>query len=331
MSNYTYSIIIPHLNQPDLLIELLCSIPKRVDIQVIVCDDGSAEVHADKLQHIKNDFAVQWVDKPPELNSCVGLARNRGIDFAEGTYILFADSDDLLKGGVFRLLDEAIVEHAEAEIIYIDTAYEHLDQEGKLTRSYNEKRSMLLHEASKAQNRALYDKMYAYLSRLDTPWAKLIQREKAGNRMYFPNRPISDDVAQNMQLLDTQPKVAFLFTVGYVHREQPHSLSKTYNELFLTHRFDVSVAFNKWIRQKGWKEGYNVGGGYIFKAFKLKGFFFAWSFFKGCVLEGLPLTYPLHRYFLLTLFSILTNRTKAERHFYLCTGDWPLAAKLEDQ
>ena len=43
MSSITkkYSVIIPHKNTPELLQRCLASIPKRVDIQVIVVDDNS--------------------------------------------------------------------------------------------------------------------------------------------------------------------------------------------------------------------------------------------------------------------------------------------------
>lgn len=41
MSNYRYTIIIPHKNIPMLLQRMLDSIPQREDLQVIIVDDNS--------------------------------------------------------------------------------------------------------------------------------------------------------------------------------------------------------------------------------------------------------------------------------------------------
>ena len=322
MSSFHYSIVIPHRDQPVTLRELLCSIPKRPDVQIIVSDDGSLPKHGEALEVIKREFDISWVDKPTGVLPCVGLARNRGIQLASGTYILFADSDDLLKEGLFDELDQVIMSEPEAEVIYFGVEQGAICQEGDLDVTPMEKRNRLMRQAFKKQQQGFYEKMYAFLSRLDTPWAKLIHREKAGNRIYFPNRPVSEDVIQNIQLLDSRPKVAFLIKSGYVKREQPGSLSNILNEDFLKHRFEASLTFHQWIRKKKWKEGYTTSGGYFIKTYKLRSLKIAWSFFIDCLLKRFPFLYPLHRYGVVCWLWALEIKSKEERQFYLITGKW---------
>ena len=54
--NKLYSIIVPHRNIPNLLRRLLCSIPKRDDIEIIVVDDKSNQEFQPELHGLQNEF-----------------------------------------------------------------------------------------------------------------------------------------------------------------------------------------------------------------------------------------------------------------------------------
>lgn len=74
--NYTYSIIIPHYQSIKLLKRLLCSIPERFDIQVLVVDDNSSQDVQQQLfslKHLNLTICLQ-----PE-NYGAGSARNIGL------------------------------------------------------------------------------------------------------------------------------------------------------------------------------------------------------------------------------------------------------------
>ena len=94
-----FSIIIPHKDIPDLLMRCLRSIPVSEDIQVIVVDDNSAD-------------ADTYLKRYPELSrpylefirttkgGGAGYARNVGLDYAKGKWLLFADADDFFVEGM---------------------------------------------------------------------------------------------------------------------------------------------------------------------------------------------------------------------------------------
>lgn len=101
---YNFSIIIPHKNLLDLLIRCLESIPKRNDIQVIVVDDNSVNQTAiqneiSKIEDIKIDFVACSKSKG------AGGARNVGLQMALGSYLLFADADDMFGENIFKVFD----------------------------------------------------------------------------------------------------------------------------------------------------------------------------------------------------------------------------------
>lgn len=84
------SIIIPNYNSGKLLQRCLESIVKnQADIQVVVVDDGSTDGSAEVAEKI--DHRVKLIR---QNNQGVSVARNNGLAYADGQYVMFADADD---------------------------------------------------------------------------------------------------------------------------------------------------------------------------------------------------------------------------------------------
>ena len=100
-----YSFIIPHHDIPSLLKRCLDSIPQRDDVQVIVVDDCSDEIYKPELRQLENTYSQYefiYLDK----NVGGGRARNIGLDYAKGNYIIFADADDYFNDCISEILDD---------------------------------------------------------------------------------------------------------------------------------------------------------------------------------------------------------------------------------
>ena len=95
------SIIIPVYNQEKLIVRCLDSIPKRDDIEIIVINDGSEDKTLDTLYAYRKKYPKLKIISY-KVNHGVSYARNKGIEKAEGRYILFMDSDDYLFPDVFN-------------------------------------------------------------------------------------------------------------------------------------------------------------------------------------------------------------------------------------
>ena len=112
---FTYSVIIPHFNIPDLLLRCLGSIPVRDDIQVIVVDDNSPsrERCREGLSALSRPY-LTYIEA--DRNGGAGYARNIGIGKAEGKWLLFADADDFYAEDAFDVFDR--YKDSDAGIIY---------------------------------------------------------------------------------------------------------------------------------------------------------------------------------------------------------------------
>jgi len=89
------SIIIPIYNAEEYLFECLESIQKQneASIEVIMIDDGSIDSSSLIIEGFLFDGRFKCYK---QTNKGVSSARNLGIKNAQGDYLLFADSDDLL-------------------------------------------------------------------------------------------------------------------------------------------------------------------------------------------------------------------------------------------
>lgn len=95
------SVIIPTFNRSDKLLEALRSVLEQTHrpIEVLVVDDGSTDdtehaVEMFRKEHENGSFFVRYI---LQQNGGAPKARNNGLAHAEGRFIQFLDSDDLLK------------------------------------------------------------------------------------------------------------------------------------------------------------------------------------------------------------------------------------------
>ena len=103
MYQFLYSIVIPHFNSPHLLQRMLDSIPQRVDIQVIVVDDCSTvdNIEQLKLCHHSN-LEIVYLSE----NQGAGYARNVGLKYIIGKWVIVVDADDVFAANAFDALDK---------------------------------------------------------------------------------------------------------------------------------------------------------------------------------------------------------------------------------
>jgi glycosyltransferase involved in cell wall biosynthesis len=90
------SIIIPHFNRGDLLLQTLKSVRDQsfVNWEAIVVDDGSVPEEWQKAQQFR-DPRVRFVQRTDGIKG-PSRCRNIGLQCSTGEYVVFVDSDDLL-------------------------------------------------------------------------------------------------------------------------------------------------------------------------------------------------------------------------------------------
>lgn len=90
------SVIMPVYNKQEYVSETLQSIENQTltDIEVICVDDGSTDNSIDIIENFNNSFKLKILKQD---NSGPGIARNKGLEIANGEYIAFLDADDLFE------------------------------------------------------------------------------------------------------------------------------------------------------------------------------------------------------------------------------------------
>ncbi len=109
-----FSFITPHKNSPDLLQRCIDSIPERDDIEIIVVDDNSDEDRTPTVY--RKDLKVVYLDASQSKGA--GHARNVGLEYAIGKWVLFADSDDTYSEMLLPALDTILYDNFD--VVYFN-------------------------------------------------------------------------------------------------------------------------------------------------------------------------------------------------------------------
>ena len=103
-----YSVIIPVYNAEKTLKRCLDSLlgQKRQDVEIILINDGSSDRSGEIIDEYRRKYGS--IVSLEQENSGVSAARNRGLNAATGTYILFVDSDDFIESDMVERMMEVM-------------------------------------------------------------------------------------------------------------------------------------------------------------------------------------------------------------------------------
>lgn len=166
-----YSIIIPHKNIPDLLKRCLDSIPRRNDVQIIVVDDNSdpEKVDFSNFPGVGEKCVEVYFTKE---GKGAGFARNVGLKYAIGKWVLFADADDFFSGYVLEKLDKNVSKGDD--IIFYDAVSVDSITKGQINFMYY---GVELHNYIQASEKNLRKAELNLRYNFGPPWCKMIKRD----------------------------------------------------------------------------------------------------------------------------------------------------------
>ncbi len=93
------SIIIPSYNREALIAQTLASIKKQEfkNWECIIVDDSSTDTTLDIVQEfVAEDSRFKLLERPDSLSKGANSCRNYGFKYAQGDYIIWFDSDDIM-------------------------------------------------------------------------------------------------------------------------------------------------------------------------------------------------------------------------------------------
>lgn len=244
------SIIVPVYNSEKYIGRCINSIMLQsyVDWECILVDDGSTDNSLSMLQQLaKKDkrFKVFHQD-----NTGAGVARNFGIERASGTYVVFVDSDDMIKPDYL----ENLANHTE-DVVFIDV------------NAVSENCRILKKEYISSFRDKSIDDIIRYHMTGTIPWGDWRKAVKLSllndNNIRYSDLRIGEEAIYSFKLLSCAESIGYIDKPVYMYVLRGDSLSQSfdsdpwgelvsrykdneeiYNELTATRRLDTLNSLN---------------------------------------------------------------------------------------
>jgi glycosyltransferase involved in cell wall biosynthesis len=209
------SVIIPVYNAAEYMDRCIGSVTNQDfdDFEVIIVDDGS--------QDDSHSRALEWALEYPKIvrvftqeNAGQGAARNNGVAYADGKYIMFADSDDWVDSGFISRAYGAIVEN-DADIAFFDA--EIVDENGRHIADMPG-----CHSEEKVVTLETYPEL---LFEAPCPWNKIYKKELFTlNNLKYPTHMWYEDLVGSSEFYCKAKKIAICHDKLYYYMQRSNSV-----------------------------------------------------------------------------------------------------------
>ena len=193
-----------------------------INWELIVVNDGTKDKSRDIAENFaKSDRRIRIIDKE---NGGLSDARNVGLKFASGEYIIFIDSDDWLEPDLLNNLVSYINDN-KLDIAICGYFVDFIDNDGNLIEQNI--RTTIPYKASSADD--YFNLMGSYMN---FAWNKLYRHEfLLQNGLQFEvGLWLIEDCEFISRVLQCQPKFGFIKYAGYHYIQRSEStLSKKFN------------------------------------------------------------------------------------------------------
>ncbi|RAP45174.1 glycosyltransferase family 2 protein [uncultured Methanosphaera sp.] len=205
------SVIIPVFNSEEFLNKCLDSLLNQsfTDIEIICVDDGSTDNSLKILKSYANkDDRVRVFTQE---NNGAGAARNLGLKYVNGKYILFVDSDDWFEEDGFKsLYDKA--EQLNVDLLLFDSIEHKINNQVAERRFFNKNEddfSNLVFDYHYKNNKLVMGSFFV-------PWSKLYKTKfLVDNNIKFSEIPIFNDMYFNVAVTTLASKIAYYPKILY--------------------------------------------------------------------------------------------------------------------
>ena len=193
--------------------------------EIILVDDGSPDLSP----ILCDNYAKQYpnIRAIHKQNGGLSDARNVGVSYASGDYILFLDSDDFWDSS--DALETLIqrIKQTEADVVNFSFA-KYYESSGKIETYFFNVPNMPINITTKREQLDYIAKKNLYLS---SAWSKIVKRELFLNHnLQFEVGAYSEDIEWSARLLEVARSMDFLCANFYCYRQHSNSISHTIND-----------------------------------------------------------------------------------------------------
>lgn len=206
------SVIIPLYNKENAVAKCLGSITRHADynVEIIVIDDGSS----DNSAHIVKSFQDERIKYFRKPNGGVSSARNLGLEYAKGDWIIYIDADDYFLPDALTILYKTAVEKK----VLISTANFYAEKNGVRTPFCNRICTGLVRNNFRA---------WYFRSSIPGPGAALFHKSVLSGMRFNENLARYEDAAFLFDVIRKQ-KIAYSSNFVMVYAQDNSQASKSF-------------------------------------------------------------------------------------------------------
>ena len=222
----TVSVVIAAYNCEDFIDQCIQSLINQTfrDFEIICVDDGSTDSTLAKLKDYESKY--DYIHVYTQKNQYAGVARNHGMKYARGEYLLFLDSDDFFEPNLLELTTEAALQNDAEIVVFGGQEYDCITQQYSPCK-FPVSPSLFPTEKKVISNQDFGEKLFQANSCL--AWNKLIKHSFAKEHgIKFGNTKSSNDTVFVYTLLSLAEKIVLVNKVLVNYRvNNPKSLQRS--------------------------------------------------------------------------------------------------------
>ncbi len=235
------SIIVPVYNVEKYLKHCLDSLVNQryKNIEVIMIDDGSE----DKSRDICDEYADRYSNfiSVHKQNAGLGLARNTGLEYVQGEFVAFVDSDDWIEPDMFVNLYNALMANG---VDFCKCGFNRVTDAGKVLKKVQYKETLFVQCQARERlvPRMVGSSPTAHDSIEMCVWGCLYKTAiiKKYNILFPSERIIiSEDLPFNIEYLQHANGALLISNCEYIYRYNDNSLTSKYR----SDRFEAIIYF----------------------------------------------------------------------------------------
>ncbi len=215
------SVVIPMYNAGYLIEECLKSIANQTyfNYEVFIIDDESSDFSPELVSNFsKSNKHFNYI---LIKNGGANNARNVGLNYCTGDYVIFVDQDDFfISNNVFQDLIEIFKTLPETDFIIYK--YVEYFQKSNIFKKRPDFSKLALDE-----NSSTYDQLHSFVSNGNipiSPWDKIFNREfLIKKKITFPVGLIAGDINWFIELIEKSNNIVVLNSEYYAYRRQVSS------------------------------------------------------------------------------------------------------------
>jgi len=201
MNKPRVSVVMPVYNAEKFIRESIDSVLDQSfrDLELICVDDGSTDSSPRILEEYRSrDERLRIIRQE---NQFAGIARNNGLDHAEGEYVMFLDSDDVLeKDAVSYLIKNAEKNHTDVIVFGYYRFTDSIRRRRPVRNNY--KNGML------SSPREIKDSIFQITRSM--PWDKFIRTDfLKGTGIRYQKMRVSEDIYVNRAMVTEAERILF--------------------------------------------------------------------------------------------------------------------------